>query len=132
MTRRKVFDANTPVPLSLEALCEHIDRMTAALSRKESGNSPTGFDGKWWVLVCGDQLDKDSFDQREEARSRVRTLLQDKGITLLEYTWIWDDTNQAQVMVGKFQRYEEAEQFGATLEKKGLRWRIIPKMAEPA
>lgn len=78
----------------------------------------------WWVLAVGDRLDPHSFDQREHTRDALRRELLKHNIRLVEYVWVWDETNHAQVVLRTFEKRELAETFAAAIAKRGLRVRV--------
>ncbi len=79
----------------------------------------------WWVLVCGEPLEPDSFAERDKARDRLRQQLILCDIVLQEYVWIWDSTNRVQLLVHQFANRDDAEIKAATLREKGLKVRVI-------
>ena len=46
------------------------------------------------------------------------------------YEWVWDDTNRAQLVVGRHDELNEAEAQASALQRKGVTVRIIPSMKE--
>ncbi|THB68053.1 MAG: hypothetical protein D6E12_07275 [Desulfovibrio sp.] len=83
---------------------------------------------RWWVLVCGDSLASDSIIFRDKARERLRKDLSNKGLRLSEYVWVWDETNQVQVVAGEFARRDQADEFARKLGRKGFRVRVVQEM----
>ena len=83
--------------------------------------------GDWWVLVCGDTFDPESFDQREQARERLRRIAEAQGIGRNEYIWVWDDTAQAQFLESSYFDRKEAEIAASHLYQLGLSARVIKK-----
>ncbi len=79
----------------------------------------------WWVLVCGEPLQQDSFSERDKARERLRQQLLLCDISLQEYVWIWDNTNRVQVLIDQYANLDEAETQAETLRKKGLEVRVV-------
>lgn len=85
---------------------------------------------RWWVLVCGEALDSVSLTRRDNARDRLLKEMQLHGLRLTEYVWVWDETNQAQVVAGEFARRDQADAFARKLNSKGLRVRVVREMEE--
>ncbi|MFO7597460.1 MAG: hypothetical protein R6W92_14095 [Desulfocurvibacter africanus] len=85
----------------LAAIIEHM----TSLARKHAA---THCELGWWVVLCGGALEPDDFDQRERMRERLVELVRELGIALQEHVWVWDELNQAQLVVGRFPSYEQA------------------------
>lgn len=82
----------------------------------------------WWVLVCGQPLDPDCIDRRDEARERLRDLVTAHGIAPKENVWVWDSTGLAQLVVGEFRTRDRAEEYAKELRRKGLKARVRLEM----
>lgn len=82
----------------------------------------------WWVLVCGPPLDPGSIDRRDEARERLRGLVEAHGIAPRENVWVWDSTGLAQLVVGEFRTRDRAEEYARELRRKGLKARVRLEM----
>ncbi len=78
----------------------------------------------WWVLAVGARLDHGSLELRDRSRDNLRRELEQRGIRLKEYVWIWDETNRAQVLLRSFGSRDLAEAFAGAMEMRGLRVRI--------
>lgn len=85
----------------LAAIIEH---MTSTAREHAASHCGLG----WWVVLCGGALEPDDFDQRERMRERLVELVRELGIPLREHVWVWDELNQAQLVVGRFPSYEQA------------------------
>lgn len=60
------------------------------------------------------------FDERENIREDLRLALESHGIRFLEYCWVWDENNQCLLMVGSYDRIEDARQWINSLESMGF------------
>jgi hypothetical protein len=60
------------------------------------------------------------FDERENIRKGLRLALESHGIRFLEYCWVWDENNQCLLMVGAYDRIEDARQWINSLESMGF------------
>lgn len=81
-------------------------------------------DGEFWVLAVGRPYDPEKFDQREAARTRLRQELLLLAIVPDEYTWVWDETDCAQLVLRTFAREEQAEAYAAYLAGRGVAARV--------
>jgi hypothetical protein len=95
-------------------------RMSANVERAgERGLGPG-----WWVLAVGDKLDGRDFGGRERARERLRLDLEEAGIRLPEYTWVWDETSRAQVVLAVCEDGKCAEDIAGRVRENGIPVRI--------
>jgi len=110
-----------------------IMRMTAVVRQGMADIVARGFDEEpdsdvrplgWWVLACGDQLDEDSEEQRDEARERLLNEVRMAGLVLPENIWVWDDTGMAQLVISTVPTLQRAERLSKHLRSKGLTIRI--------
>ena len=85
---------------------------------------------RWWVLVCGEALDTMSLTRRDHARDRLLGEMRLHGLRLTEYVWVWDETNQVQVVAGEFARRDQADAFARKLNNKGFRVRVVREMEQ--
>jgi len=121
------------MPKEIRRLEESILRMTAAVRAKQADLTAKSFgeetDPKlrprgWWVLACGDSLDRESFDQRERARQRLLAATRRAGLILPENIWVWDDNGKAQLVVSTVPSIQRAHILAQKLREKGLTIRI--------
>ncbi|MCM0756823.1 hypothetical protein M7784_16435 [Desulfovibrio aminophilus] len=83
----------------------------------------------WWVLAYGDSFEGLSFEERDEARARLREAVSASGILVPEHVWVWDETNRAQLVLATLHSREMAARLAARMGNKGLAVRI--KRADP-
>lgn len=102
-----------------------IDRMalTVRTIKDTPGLSPP--QGRWWVLVCGEEFNPLDFDQREEAREALRHQAALSGVQPGEYVWVWDDRNRAQLVAGRFADHDRAAAYARRLAQRGLSPRLM-------
>lgn len=112
---------------------ESILRMTAALRQGQAHEVARSFGDDpdietrplgWWVLACGEVLDDDSLENRDNSREKLLHEVRLAGLVLPENIWVWDDTGQAQLVIATVPTLERAERLAKHLQKKGLVMRI--------
>jgi hypothetical protein len=94
-----------------------------------SGEGAAGVLG-WWVLAVGGPYDADKFEQREEARTRLRQELLLMAIVPDDYIWVWDDDDRAQFVLRLFADKEAAEAYAAYMSGRGVTVRVRREMRE--
>lgn len=87
-----------------KTLATVIERMASAAKAHADTYCTPG----WWVLLCGEPLDPDDFDKREIVREELAEAARELDLTLAEHVWVWDDRDQAQLVVGRHATYEQA------------------------
>ncbi|HKI50089.1 MAG TPA: hypothetical protein VKA69_12225 [Desulfobacteria bacterium] len=60
------------------------------------------------------------FDERETVRADLRRQLEDQGVRLQEYCWVWDENDQCLLVTGTYERLKDAEQWITSLESLGF------------
>jgi len=78
----------------------------------------------WWVLACGNKLDEDSQDKRDESRDQLLYEVRMAGLVLPENIWVWDETGMAQLVISTVPTLQRAERLAKHLRSKGLTMRI--------
>lgn len=63
----------------------------------------------WWLLLCGQPLAPNNFCLREAARKELEDHAKDLGLADEEFTWVWDETNRAQLVVGHYPSLDKAQ-----------------------
>lgn len=112
---------------------ESIRRMTAVVRQERAGEVAKSFGEDpdpevrplgWWVLACGEPLDIDSQDKRDASRDRLLYEVRMAGLVLPENIWIWDETNEVQLVISTVPTLKRAERLAQHLRRKGLIIRI--------
>lgn len=121
------------MPNNIRQLEESILRMTAVVRARQAAVTAKSFGEEpnpklrprgWWVLACGDELDGDSFDQREMARERLLATTRLAGLVLPENIWVWDEHGTAQLVISTVPSIQRANILARKLREKGLTIRI--------
>ena len=81
-----------------------------------------------YVLACGDSFLGLELPERDRVRERLREKVAEAGLAFVEHHWIWDHTNEAQLLVTTTSSVHEAEQFSDFLERHGVRARITNRL----
>ncbi|MBI9081328.1 MAG: hypothetical protein JEY79_16505 [Pseudodesulfovibrio sp.] len=112
---------------------ESILRMTAVVRQDHAAQTARSFGEEtnqdikplgWWVLVCGDHLDQESFNRREKTRERLLEEVRKSGVILPENIWVWDEAGAAQLVLSTVPTLKRAERLARHLRAKGLTIRI--------
>jgi len=121
------------MPQTISQLEASIHRMTAvvrqgqaALTAQSFGENPDPMTRPkgWWVLACGDELDTDSMEKRDDARARLLKEARLAGVVLSEHIWVWDEEGKAQLVISTVPSLERAQILADALKRKGLIIRI--------
>jgi len=116
-----------PLASEIESAINHL----AVLVRNAgAAHGPQPVRRHWWVLLKGAALDDDDLAQRDAARDRLRELAEANGVRLAEYVWVWDETNTAQLVAGRFDNQEQAWSRAKQLIAKGLDARVVEAMTD--
>jgi len=112
---------------------ESIRRMTAVVRQEQATQTARSFGEEtdpevkplgWWVLACGEELDEESFNQRERSRERLLEEVSKAGLVLPENIWVWDEAGTAQLVIGTVPTLKRADHLAKRLREKGLNIRI--------
>lgn len=114
-------------PTEIEAL---IDGMALSVRTVRGEPAPVRPKGRWWVLVCGEAFDPADFGQREAAREALREQALRGGLRPAEFVWIWDETDTAQLVAGRYADLPRAEACARDLGARGLTVRVIEAWEE--
>lgn len=85
---------------------------------------------RWWVLVRGEALDETDLAQRDAARDRLRRQAEAGGVRVDEYVWVWDETNTAQLVAGRFDDPDLAWSRARQLVARGLDARVVEALTD--
>jgi hypothetical protein len=111
-----------------------IQRMTRVLRRPAAFENAPSEEARrdkgpgWWILAVGDPLDNASFEDRDQARDELRRQVEQAGLRLKEFVWVWDETDRAQVVVATLPSRDRAERVAERLRRRGLNVRVTPEM----
>ena len=78
----------------------------------------------WWVLACGEPLDKSSLENREVTRDRLLEDACKAGLLLPENIWVWDEAGMAQLVISTVPTLKRAQTLAKRLRTKGLTIRV--------
>lgn len=73
-----------------------------------------------YVLIRGPSYGSLDFEAREAIRTGIRERLEAGGIRFLEYPWIWDEEDRCLLLVGQYDRMEDAFWWIKALESMGF------------
>jgi len=73
-----------------------------------------------YVLIRGTSYGSLDFDARERIRTDIRERLKAGGIRFLEYPWVWDEEDHCLLLVGQYEKREDAFWWIKTLEPMGF------------
>lgn len=88
-----------------------------------------------YVLIQGPSYRGLNFEAREEIRDSLRRSLESRGVRFIQYDWVWDEDDRCLLLVGKYERIEEAQYWIKALETMGYRVLIrtrLPGDEKPA
>jgi hypothetical protein len=74
----------------------------------------------YYVLIKGESYIGLDFDAREEIREGIRKRLEENSIRFLQYDWVWDEDDQCLLMVGQYERLDDASLWIEALESMGF------------
>ncbi|CCH48634.1 hypothetical protein [Pseudodesulfovibrio piezophilus] len=78
----------------------------------------------WWVLACGEKLKANTVMGRDVSRNQLLEDVRMAGLVLPENIWIWDESDQAQLVISTVPTLKRAEYLAKHLRRKGLEIRI--------
>ena len=87
----------------------------------ESDDTP---EGGWWVLAVGEPYGERSFPERDQARDRLRRSVDQCGVELAEHVWVWDETDQVQLVLATLPTKQRAESLAERYRSRGLSIRV--------
>lgn len=95
-------------------------RMSENIARFDARSARPG----WWVLAQGAPMDPEDFGNRERAREKLRMVLDAAGIKMHEYTWVWDNSSRAQVVLATCADELAAHAIARRIEQAGIPTRV--------
>jgi ribosomal protein S18 acetylase RimI-like enzyme len=60
------------------------------------------------------------FEAREEVRAKLREDLEAHGVRFVQYDWVWDEEDRCLLLVGRYEKEEDARHWIAALEAMGF------------
>jgi len=72
------------------------------------------------VLIRGPSYGSLDFEARENIRTGIRERLEAEGIRFIEYTWVWDEEDCCLLLVGRYEKKEDAHWWIRALEAMGF------------
>ena len=103
-------------------LLENINRHDHE-SARISGEKTT-----YYVLIRGPSYGSLDFEARENIRTEIRERLEAEGIRFIEYTWVWDEEDRCLLLVGRYEKKEDAHWWIRALEAMGFEICIRTKL----
>lgn len=73
-----------------------------------------------YVLIRGPSYGSLDFDAREAIRTEIREKLEANGIRFVEYQWVWDEEDHCLLVVGQYEKKEDAFWWIRALESIGF------------
>lgn len=73
-----------------------------------------------YVLIRGPSYGNLEFEEREKIRTQIREKLEAQGIRFLEYPWVWDEEDRCLLLVGQYEKMEDARFWVKALESLGF------------
>jgi hypothetical protein len=73
-----------------------------------------------YVLIRGPFYGSLDFEAREDIRTSIREKLEAQGIRFLEYPWVWDEEGRCLLLVGRYEKKEDAFWWIQALETMGF------------
>jgi ketosteroid isomerase-like protein len=73
-----------------------------------------------YVLIQGPSYRDLNFEAREEVREKLRENLEAQGIRFLQYDWVWDEEDRCLLLVGQYEKAEDARYWIDALESMGF------------
>ena len=82
----------------------------------------------YYVLIYGPSYASLDFEAREAIRTDIRERLEAAGIRFVEYTWVWDEDDHCLLLVGQYEKKEDAFYWIKALEAVGFEICIRTKL----
>lgn len=82
-----------------------------------------------YLLIEGPSYRGLDFERRERIREEIRTRLESHGIRFLEYNWVWDEEDRCLLLVGQYERMEDAYWWTKALE--AMDFKVVAREALP-
>jgi ribosomal protein S18 acetylase RimI-like enzyme len=73
-----------------------------------------------YVMIQGPSYGNLNFEPREEIREKLREALEAHGIRFVQYDWVWDQDDRCCLLVGQYEKAEDARYWIDALESMGF------------
>lgn len=73
-----------------------------------------------YVLIQGPSYRDLNFEARELVREKLRENLEAHGVRFLQYEWVWDEEDRCLLLVGQYEKAEDARYWIDALESMGF------------
>jgi hypothetical protein len=73
-----------------------------------------------YVLIQGPSLRGLGFEAREAIREKLRHKLEGCSVRFMQYDWVWDEDDRCLLLVGQYERLEDAQYWIKALESMGF------------
>jgi len=73
-----------------------------------------------YVLIQGPSYRDLDFEAREQVRENLRENLEAHGVRFLQYDWVWDEEDRCLLLVGQYEKAEDARYWVGALESMGF------------
>jgi len=74
----------------------------------------------YYVLIQGPSYRDLDFEAREQVREKLRENLEAHGVRFLQYDWVWDEEDRCLLLVGQYEKAEDAQYWIGALESMGF------------
>lgn len=74
-----------------------------------------------YVLIQGPSYRDLDFEAREQVRDKLRENLEAHGIRFLQYDWVWDEEDRCLLLVGQYEKAEDARYWIEALKSMGFK-----------
>jgi len=75
----------------------------------------------YYVLIQGPSYRDLDFEAREQVRENLRQRLETQGLRFVEYAWVWDEKDRCLLLVGTYEKIEDADNWIKALESMGFK-----------
>jgi len=73
-----------------------------------------------YLLIKGPSYRDLTFEAREQVRDKLRENLEAHGVRFLQYDWVWDEEDRCLLLVGQYEKAEDARYWIDALESMGF------------
>jgi ribosomal protein S18 acetylase RimI-like enzyme len=74
----------------------------------------------YYVLIQGPSYRDLAFEAREQVREKLRENLEAHGVRFVQYDWVWDEEDRCLLLVGQYEKAEDARYWIGALESMGF------------